>query len=129
MGGIHFLTIYLLFIAPPQPLTSPPYQGNDFPRYDRENNMTFPPFAPDGFYGARRDLRLQGIQGRPHPLDGSSVSSSEAGMRQFMPSPGDNRMTGGDRYYRRMDPRGWQRDYMGYESTLSPESHSVTGMV
>ena len=102
-------------------------------RSKSDNNTVQPPSLPDEFYGARRDLRLQAGRSRPHPLDGSSSSSSEAGMqREFMASPRHNMMMGGNKGHEQymrtvVDMRYWQGDYMGYESTTAAETHSVTG--
>lgn len=115
--------------AAPRPAVSPQYQGSEPPRFDRANNT---PTSPDEFYGARRDLRIHGGRNRPHPLDGSSVNSSEAGMqRHFMGSPRHDMTMGSNRGYEQyirtgVDTRYWQGDYMGYESSTAAESHSMT---
>ena len=89
--------------------------------------------SPDEFYGARRDLRLHGLRGRPQPLDGSSLHSSESGMmRDFTGTPRYDWLVGDSRAYEHymrtgVDTRFWQGNYAGYESATAAESHCMTG--
>lgn len=74
-------------------------------------------------------MRLHEVPVRPHPLDGSSVTSSDPmSPREFMALPV---MAGDNEPYMRMgmDARYWQGSFMGHESSTAAVAHSFTGKI
>ena len=136
---LHLLTLICILslggVSEEPPEGPPPHN----PYFSPSRLSNFDPFHspssdkgyghPDGFDGARRDLRLFGLQ-RPHTLDGSSTSSFD-GEYYY----GTTRVTQGPFNQENLvrdfcDPRGnYHGQYRGAQGLAAAGGHTLTGTV
>ena len=135
---LHLLTLICILslggVSEEPPEGPPPHN----PYFSPSRLSNFDPFHspssdkgyghPDGFDGARRDLRLFGLQ-RPHTLDGSSTSSFD-GEYYY----GTTRVTQGPFNQENLvrdfcDPRGnYHGQYRGAQGLAAAGGHTLTAL-